>query len=88
MPNQILKDPERLRANLPYPYACLCYCQTEIYENLISFFNFYQTPIIDGSISSAASSIIIEVQQQIEKMARLQWEWQRSVITSIHNVPC
>ncbi len=53
-----------------------------------SFFSFYQTPIIDGSISSAASFIIIEVQQQIEKMAYLQWEQQRSVITSSHNVPC
>lgn len=51
-------------------------------------FYFYQTPIIDGSISSAASFIIIEVEQQIEKMASLQWEWQRSVITSIHNAPC
>lgn len=52
------------------------------------FLNFCQTSIIDGSINSAASFIIIEVQQQIEKMAYLQWECQRSVITSIHNVPC
>lgn len=57
----ILKDFKGLHVNLPYPYACLCYCQKEIYDNLISFFNFYQTPIIDGSISSAASFIIIEV---------------------------
>lgn len=53
-----------------------------------AFFYFYQTPIIDGSINSAASFIIIEVQQQIEKMAFLQWEWRRSMITSFHNVLC
>lgn len=54
----------------------------------LAFFYFDQIPLIDGSINSTESFIIIEVQQQIEKMACLQWEWQRSVITSIHNVPC
>lgn len=76
---------QKFHVNVPCPHTYLCYYQTEIYD--IFVFNFHQATIIDGSISPPASFIIIEAQQQIEKMAFLQWEWQRSVITSIHNVP-
>lgn len=51
------------------------------------FLPFTKTPTTESFIISAASFIITEVQPQIETMACFQWEWQRSVITSIHRVP-